>query len=126
MNKYELYTKTADYFEQHPGHYDFMEVTVPPCGSPGCVIGIMGMIAGETGKVSDVCQKIIGMSETDFYTEMNRARRLLNSVNWCDCVAVAIACLRYLVTQEKILDIISRSDLIHDEIDERKRVMVNV
>lgn len=39
MHIHDAILKAADQIEQHPELFDFIEVGVPRCGSPGCALG---------------------------------------------------------------------------------------
>jgi len=77
MNKRTLYLKTADYIEKHPELYRFGNISVPDCGSEGCYIGLMGMIAcRRKGEIIDKTSRdLLGMEHGKFYDELRRVSK---------------------------------------------------
>lgn len=72
MTPKQLAYKTADYIEANPELYDFMKVTIPKRGSPGCVIGLAGMLAGDKScVVSMACLKLFEMDISELSKELH-------------------------------------------------------
>lgn len=98
MNIYQAMMLAADQIERSPDLYDFQKVTVPECGTPGCMIGWTGAFLGlKAGTLLEymctpqdgVCAKI-GLSdqqifydrlrslgETDFHKDAKAAAKAL-------------------------------------------------
>ena len=56
MNIYSAAMKAADHIERNPGLFSFMEVGVPECGTPGCMVGWVAHFMGvpnEWGVIPD-------------------------------------------------------------------------
>lgn len=81
MNVYSAIMKAADHVEREPSLYEFRNVRVPDCGSPGCMLGWIGYFLGiRPGTlIQSYCSpqvatpaKLLGLkSQTDFYQRLN-------------------------------------------------------
>lgn len=69
MSIYNAIMKAADYIECHPKKFDFNEIAIPHCGSPGCALGWIGYFLGIQGTIEGVCNA--GISDSHFYTAMD-------------------------------------------------------
>lgn len=56
----------ADSIEQNPNIYNFSSGHVPPCGSPGCLLGLIGFHFGvKVGECNvQTCDKVFGFTNT--------------------------------------------------------------
>lgn len=72
MNTYQALLATANLFERSPAAYDFQELNVPDCGSPGCAIGWTAFHMGRSGSnVHDISAEILGCPHSVFYDRMS-------------------------------------------------------
>ena len=93
MNLREAILKTADLIECDPGIWNFGNARVPPCGSPGCALGLIGLFMGcrKGSSVGDVSPELLGVSSDTFY---NRMHDIPHDGLWTRDAQVAAHCLR--------------------------------
>lgn len=67
--------KASDQIENYPDLYDFMEGSVPECGSSSCVLGWIGYFSGYKGgqDVNRIAREILGVGQGTFYDRMDHA-----------------------------------------------------
>lgn len=97
MNIKELYLKTADHIEQHPEEYDFDKYIVPTCGSPGCILALMGMLSGikPLTRINTVAKTLLSLQSCGtFYRQMFSIRS-----GWTSHASIAVSNLRALAKQ---------------------------
>lgn len=86
----------AETFEVKPGLFDYGEVKVPPCGSPGCVVGMIGFHLGmKMGTdISDVAH-LLGFDDGSFHEHgMYNAFTEVYGCGWRDSPKEAAEMLR--------------------------------
>lgn len=83
--------QAADVIEIEPSRYDFDRCVVPECGTPGCMLGLMGVFLGyQAGEIVDaVCKKSLGISDAEFYRLVDKDYNRVNC--WGDNKSVANA-----------------------------------
>lgn len=86
--------KAADWIEKNPSKYSFQSTRIPECGSPGCMIGFIGMFAGCKGNVFDVSPALLGKTHNKFVTEIFAIRSENGGGQVTTDASVAAACLR--------------------------------
>lgn len=57
VNLYTAIMKAADHIERNPKQYAFHATLIPPCGTPGCMLGWIGHFAG-VGDRRDVLEAV--------------------------------------------------------------------
>lgn len=89
--------KTAALFETRPELYNFNEIKVPDCGSPGCMLGWIGVHLGiPAGTIVhvDVCQAI-GIKSRDLYNHCASWREVAGyTTPYTEDAAIAAGALR--------------------------------
>lgn len=89
--------KTAALFETRPELYNFNKITVPGCGSPGCMLGWIGVHLGIPAGSSvdfDVCQAI-GINSQELYNHCASWRDASGcTTRYTEDAAVAAGALR--------------------------------
>ena len=94
MNLREAILKTADLIERDPGMWNYDYPFIPPCGSPGCALGFIGMFMGyqDGDCVGIVSRDVLGVGELEFYGRMNA---LEQGCDWMKFPHIAVDCLRH-------------------------------
>lgn len=78
--------KAAHQIEHDANSYDYMRSTKPECGSPGCMLGWIGVFSGSSSMlVSDISEEILGVSSDRFYARI----RKLNPARLCACLSAS-------------------------------------
>lgn len=89
--------KAASDIEASPGIFNYWNTNVPPCGSPGCAIGLIaanldfqrGLWVGEN------CERILGVDSHTFYRRMGDAADSIDiSKCWIEVPLLAAKTLR--------------------------------
>lgn len=79
MNIREAILRAADRIQAEPRHYDFDNNKVPDldnCGTPGCMIGWIGVFAGfKNGEPVSVVSEALGTSDLEFYHRIRQLSR---------------------------------------------------
>ena len=67
----------ADWIEKNPSSYEFQRIQKPSiCGSPGCLLGYIGLYAKSNEKESHTISKeILGIRSGEFYARMDNLLR---------------------------------------------------
>lgn len=69
--------QTVALLRERPELFDYWETNVPECGSPGCVIGLIGCLSGVTPGVDiddAVAKNVLGLNTaSQFYELMGQA-----------------------------------------------------
>ena len=93
MNIRTAILKAADSIERNPKLFGFGICHVPSCGSPGCLIGLVGQQMGisEGAPVGRTCMKVFGIGEKLLY---DRIKDIDGSHGWTNNPEVAAHCLR--------------------------------
>ena len=93
MNLREAILKTADLIECDPVIWNYDYSFIPPCDTPGCALGLIGMFMGyqEGDCVGVVSRDVLGVDENDFYERMNA---VWQSRDWMNDPHIAVDCLR--------------------------------
>ena len=82
MNVYEAIMKAADHIEMNPHLFNFTEVRVPSCSTPGCAVGwiahFRGMEPRICGITTDAGAEALGYCYNQFIYQMDD----LNGVTW--------------------------------------------
>ncbi|MEE8382692.1 MAG: hypothetical protein V3R78_12545 [Thermodesulfobacteriota bacterium] len=96
---------TADYIDNHPDEYSYSAIRVPDCGSPGCVIGLAGMIRGiSIGEhVGSSCEEILGINDFELYEKMSKVPISISAGDWSGTDNVS-KCLRHIADIADISD----------------------
>ena len=83
--------------ERNLSIFNYWEIRVPPCGSPGCAIGLVGSKLGiPTGEyVRENCVRIMGVNTDVFYYRMSAAAVEIDPTrNWMGNALLAARTLR--------------------------------
>ena len=101
MDIYSAIMKAADHIEQHPELFNFDNVRIPECGTPGCALGWIGHFLGI--RIGEVINRVashpnlraapIPVDELVFYQRMDGIERKASGVNW---MINPVACARYM------------------------------
>lgn len=88
--------KAADSIEQNPMLYIFKEIYVPPCGSPGCLLGLIGGLMKQPigENINDTCHRLFGFSHGAFYDRIKGVLINANDRNWTVNPLAAVNALR--------------------------------
>lgn len=96
MNIYTAIMKAADLLERHPSLWDYHNVNVPECDTPGCALGWIGFFMGR--KAGSTITGIGGVGQGDFYSRMGGIQYTdpdwMSKPDWIHSAAVAARCLR--------------------------------
>lgn len=94
MTPYEAVHATADLFDRRPDLYDFFEVEIPECGTPGCALGHIGRLSGLTRDICviDISLAVLGCEDHEFYCRM--ADLNIWPEPWTRCAATCAQTLR--------------------------------
>jgi hypothetical protein len=88
VNTYDAIMKAADQIESDPGIWDYWVTHVPPCGSPGCAIGLIAQAMGVrpyTYVDSDTVTRVLGVSSMAFYERMcELSKAISGGCMWTD------------------------------------------
>lgn len=100
MNVRNAILAAADLIERNPELWAFNNTEVPPCGSPGCAIGLIGALMGAKVDtvVSHISLDVVSVKDREFYnrmTDINCAMpNCIGRPSWHDSAEVAAECLR--------------------------------
>lgn len=89
--------KAADQIERNPDVFNYWKTSVPPCGSPGCAIGLVAAHLGfrEGLYVSMNCHRILGVDSHTFYARMGDAATSIDAAKvWMHYPLLAAQSLR--------------------------------
>lgn len=64
---YDAMHKAADHIERNPGDYNFFNTFVPECGTPGCLLGWVGLFLGRKSGSNLEALEVVGLEGMDFY-----------------------------------------------------------
>jgi hypothetical protein len=62
--------KAAEHVERHPDDWNFFSIRTPTCGSQGCAIGWVAAYMDMSGFVHELCFKVFGVRNEEFYDRM--------------------------------------------------------
>lgn len=102
LNIYDAIMKAADHIERHPKLFNFAEVWVPDCGTPGCALGWIGHFAGVKHDgypqaLSEIhVPRALTCASWDFYA---RLESLTGGPRWRNDAAICARGLRLYAAQ---------------------------